>query len=103
MISKMATCRLVDVIPLTQYGYRLVNFVQCAIANTQYILNFAERMRLSPGPAGRPGIDCPLLGLRPSLVRGRHCLVHQPRQVPHQGVGVLSSGRKATVLGNQVC
>ena len=69
---------------------------------TQKILNVAERMRLPPGSSGRPGPDRLLLGLRTSLVRGSHRLVHQPRQVAHQGVGMLSSGRKAPVLGNQV-
>jgi hypothetical protein len=39
-------------------------------------------------------LDRPLLHLRPSLVRGRDRLVHQPRQVAHQ-VTMLT---KATIF-----
>ena len=59
-------------------------------------------MRLPFGLADRTHHDRRLLHIRIALVRGRHGLVHQPRQVLDEGVRVLGSGREATVLGNQV-
>jgi hypothetical protein len=63
---------------------------------------FTERLRLSLRPVDRADHDRRLFDLRTPLVRRRHRLVHQPRQVPHQGIRMLCTRRKATILGNKV-
>ena len=65
-------------------------------------LNVTERRWLPLGPVDRDGADRDLLDLRPSLVRGRHGPLHQPRQVTHQRVGDRSTRRKATIPWHKV-
>jgi len=59
-------------------------------------------MRLPFRLADRSHHDRRLLRLRLALVRRRHRLVHQPRQVIDEGVRVLGPRREAAILGDQV-
>ena len=63
---------------------------------------WAERRRISPGPADDRRPDCHLFAARHSVVRRCDSALHQPRAQPHQGERVGRARRTTQVPRHQV-